>query len=234
VKYLPIERNLLISLLKLTQKGAIEQKNVYSEARVPEVDGRVLIKKMQTNNLINLRNDLVNVEPQSRLVLAFRAVELGADIEQISHFLKWQEFEAMTAVALQLNGYTTANNVHFTYLGKRWELDVVGCRKPLVLCVDCKHWSQGLHLSSLKKIVLAQTQRTKAFTDSIPNGKFSGECTRWNKATFIPIVVSLFSFRQKFCDQVPIVPVLQLQDFISHLPLNLDSVVCFSREIGHL
>jgi hypothetical protein len=38
----------------------------------------------------------------------------------------------------------------------------------------------------------------------------------------------------KFCDRVPIVPVLQLQDFLNQLPLELESLNYFQKNFTHL
>ena len=229
-----IERNLLISLLKLTENGAVEQKSVNKDARLPASLTSTLLEKLQNENLVYLKDDSVEVDTESRLKLAVKAVELGADVQSISDFLRWQEFEAIAALALELNGYATKKNVRFKHAGRRWEIDVVGCRKPLVLCIDCKHWHHGMHPSTLTKMTAAQAERVAAFADSLPSTSIDLPCAKWSKAKFVPVILSLISFAPKFCDNVPVVPVLQLQDFVSQLPLNVESLKYFSREFSHL
>ncbi len=231
---LSIERNLLISALKLTQKGPVKQELVYSDAHVPAAYGAKLLQNLQSTTGLNLKDDLITADTQTRLTIAVAAAQKGADIEQISTHLGWQEFEAMAAMALQLNGYTTTNNLHFTQTGKRWEIDVVGCQKPLVVCIDCKHWRHGMHPSTMHKTAKTQAQRTYSFAQNLPNTKIKMDCTQWPKATFVPVILSLLPFAQKFCDQVPIVPVLSLQDFLCQLPLNLDCLATFERQFKHL
>jgi hypothetical protein len=229
-----VERNLLISLLKLTEKGAVEQKNVDKDARLPASVTLTLLNKLQTENLLYLKDGLIEVDTESRLKLAVKATELGADIQCISDFLRWQEFEAMAALALELNGYATKKNVRFKGSGRRWEIDVVGCRKPLVVCIDCKHWHHGMHASTLKGVASAQTDRVAAFADSLPSTTLDLPCVKWIKAKFVPVILSLIPFGPKFSNNVPVVPVLQLQDFINQLPLNVESLKYFSREFSHL
>jgi len=231
---LSVERNLLISLLKLTQNGAVEQERFNKEARVPSIVSSMLLEKLQNEELVYLKDGLIEVDTQSRLKLAVKAVELGADIERISDFLCWQEFEAMAASALELNGYITRQNVRFKHRARRWEIDVVGCRKPLVLCIDCKHWHHGMHPSTIKKMAASQAERVAAFADSLPNSSIDLHCTIWNRAKFIPVILSLVPFGPKFCDDIPVVPVLQLQDFVSQMPLHVESLRYFSREFSHL
>ena len=231
---LSIEGKLLISLLKLTEKGAVKQEDVNKDARLPSSLALTLLEKLQNENLVYLKDGSVEVNTESRLKLAIKAVELGVDVQSISDFLCWQEFEAMAAVALELNGYSARKNVRFKQEGRRWEIDVVGCRKPLVLCIDCKHWHHGMHRSTMNKMATAQAERVAAFADSLPSISSDLPCAKWSKVKFVPVILSLIPFAPKFCDNVPVVPVLQLQDFVSQLPLNVESLKYFSRTFSHL
>ena len=106
-----VERNLLISLLKLTKEGPVLIESVNKEARIPSTVTLKLLEKLQNENLIYLKTDSVEVDSNSRLKLAVKAASLGADIEHISDLLCWQEFEEIAAFALKNNGYTVKNNV---------------------------------------------------------------------------------------------------------------------------
>ncbi len=189
---------------------------------------------MQSENLVYLRNEYVEADGESRLKLAVKALELGGDVQRVSDALGWREFEAMAAVALEANGYSVKKNLHFKADGKRWEIDVVGCKKPLVLCVDCKQWHHGMHPATLSKVASLQSKRAEALADSMPASARELECAKWSQATFVPIILSLVPFSPKFISGVPIVPVLSLQDFVHHLPLNVDCVRQFGRKISHL
>ena len=229
-----IDRNLLISLLKLTQDGNVLTKCVNQEARVASDIAGKLLEKLQNEGVITLKNDFVEVTGDSRLRLAVKAISLGADVEHVSSLLRWQEFEDIAAVALERNGYVTAKNVRFKHGGRRWEIDVVGCRKPLVLCVDCKRWQRGLTPSALGKIVEAQVTRTRALTDTLPNPSLKFECVKWSGAKFVPVILSLVPCSFKFYDEVPVVPVLQLQDFLVQLPAYVEQLTYFTSEFSHL
>jgi Holliday junction resolvase-like predicted endonuclease len=213
-----VERNLLISLLKLTKEGPILIEDVNKDARIPSIVSSKLLDKLQNENLIYLKSTSVEVDSNSRLKIAVKAAALGADIEHISDLLCWQEFEEIAAMALKNNGYIVQNNVRFKHEGKRWEIDVVGCKKPIVVCIDCKHWQRAFASSALKRIIDLQAQRTRALAESLPNIALKLECAKWEKAKFIPAVLSLIPSAFKFYDKVPVVPVLQLQDFICQLP----------------
>ena len=229
-----VERKLVISLLKLTKEGPILIESVKDEARLPSTVTWELLEKLQNENLIYLKSDTIEVDSNSRLKLAVKAASLGADVEHISNLLCWQEFEEIAALALRNNGYTVQNNVRFTHEGKRWEVDVVGCKKPLVICIDCKHWQHAITSSALKRMVDLQTQRTFALADSLPNVKLKFECVKWERAKFIPAVLSLIPSSQKFYDKVPVVPVLQLQDFIYQLPAYTETLKFYVKNFKTL
>jgi len=229
-----IERDLLMSLLKLTKDGPVLIEIVNKDAKIASDIVRKLLEKLQNEGLFYLKDDAVETNSDNRLRLAVKAVSLGADIEHVSTFFSWQEFEDIAALALERNGYVVTKNLWFKHAGRRWEIDVVGCRKPLVLCVDCKHWQRGVKLSALRKIVEAQVERAHALADTLPNVNWKIECVKWNKAKFVPVILSLIPSRSKFYENVPVVPVLQLQDFLIQLPAQVESLTYFVKEFKHL
>jgi Holliday junction resolvase-like predicted endonuclease len=224
-----IERNLLISILRLTKEGPALIESVNIVARLPLSVTLTLLEKLQNEDLLYLRNGNIEVDSNCRLKLAVKAASLGAVVEHISDLLCWQEFEKIVALALKSNGYTVKNNVRFKHGLKRWEIDVVGCKNPLVVCIDCKHWQHAISDSTLKRIVNLQSQRTQALTDSLPDINLKLECVKWEKAKFIPAVLSLISSSHKFYDNIPVVSVLQLQDFICQLPAYTDDLKIFPK-----
>lgn len=224
-----LERNLLISVLKLTKNGPTLTKDVNTNAHLPSSLCACLLKKMQNENLINLVDDTIEADSQSRLKIAIKAAAQGGDLQTIADMLCWQEFEEIAAEALKINGYTVTKNLHFKGSSRRYEIDIVGCRKPLVVCIDCKRWQHALRASELKKIAEEQAKRAEALAEALPNAKIILECTRWERVKFVPAVLSLMPGAYKFYYEVPIVPVLSLQDFIGKLPLYLDSVKVYPK-----
>jgi hypothetical protein len=77
-------------------------------------------------------------------------------------------------------------------------------------------------------------ERTRALAESLPNVSLELECAKWDKAKFVPAILTLVPVSFKFYDKVPIVPVLQLQDFLSQLPAYTESLKYFSKEFNHL
>ncbi|MGD0450549.1 MAG: nuclease-related domain-containing protein [Candidatus Bathyarchaeia archaeon] len=229
-----VECNLIISLLKLTKKGDVLTEDVKKDSRIPASTTKNLLSKLQNECLIYVKEDQVEINSAMRLKLAVKAACLGADVEHISNLLCWQEFEEIAAFALSNFGYAVAKNVRFKHAGRRWEIDVVGCKKPLVVCIDCKHWQHSIAPSALRRIVDSQVERTRAFADSLPNVSLHMECTKWNEAKFIPAVLSLMPSSFKFYDKVPVVPVLQMQDFLNQMPMYTESLKSFYKHFNKL
>jgi hypothetical protein len=224
-----IEREVIISVLELVKETGVSHKLINERAKMPSDVCEKLLRKLQSDVLIYVNNGFVEADGVQRLKLAVRAMELGADIERVSSLLEWQEFENVAAIALERNGYGVHRNLRFKHAGRRWEIDVVGWKKPVVMSFDCKHWRRGISLSALEKIVKEQWERTKALSDSLPNPAVKIEFASWEMVTLIPAVLSLTAGRSKLCDGVPVVSVLQLQDFVSHIPAYVSSFEHFHR-----
>jgi Holliday junction resolvase-like predicted endonuclease len=229
-----IERDLVISILKLTVNGSVSRERINKDAKIASDIALKLLRRLQNDDLVHLRDNIVEADDSCRLKLAVKAVALGADVERISDFLRWQEFEDIAAIALERNGYVVAKNVRLKCAGRKWEIDIVGCKKPLVICIDCKRWRHGLSPSALKKTAEAQVERTRALSESLPNISLKIECAKWDKAKLVPAILVLIPGSFKFYDKVPIVPVLQLQDFLSQLPAYIESLKYFLKEFNHL
>ena len=86
-----IERNLIISILKLTRDGPVSNKLVNKDAKTPQQIAEKLLRKLQNEGLIYLQKNVVEANSLQRLKLAVHAIHLGADIENVSSFLQWQE-----------------------------------------------------------------------------------------------------------------------------------------------
>ena len=223
-----IETNLLITLLKLTKEGPVSQEMINKDARISQQMGNKLLRTMQNDHLVFVHNKIVEVGDLERLEIAVKAIKSGADVERVSDLLQWKEFEAMAAVAFENNGYLVQRNVRFKQGGRRWEIDVVGYRKPLVVCVDCKHWHHRLCSSSIDRIVSDQVTRVRALIRSLPDPKIKMPTESLSTLKFVPVVLSLIAGEPKFHERVPIVSILQLQDFLNHLPTRINSLLCIS------
>lgn len=226
---LNVETEMIISILKLTRDGPVSQELINKVTKAPLVLVRKLLRRLQDEGLIYVRAKFLEANDLQRLKMAVLAVQSGADIERVSGLLQWKEFEAIVAVAFERNGYKVEKNLRFTHGGRRWEIDIVGCRRPFVICVDCKHWRHGLRPSTLKRIVEEQVERTSALAESLPNPAVRVDFACWDDVRFVPGVLSLVTGQTKFHDDVPVVSVLQLQDFLGQLPAYVHSMKYFEK-----
>jgi Holliday junction resolvase-like predicted endonuclease len=224
---MPFCTEMIISLLELSKGKHVLQNYANFNANLPLEIAKRLLKSLQRDGLVYVKDGLVEISSMQRLLLALRAFELGADCERVSSSLDWREFERAAAVAFETHGYTVVTNLRFKQGGRRWEMDIIGCREPLVVCVDCKHWRRGLSPSRLRGAVDEQAKRTLAFSRSLPNPAFKFESVLWEEARFVPAVLSLVPTSLKFHNRTPVVPISQLQDFVAQLPMRLDLVRYF-------
>jgi len=224
----------IISILKISKGEPVLHELVKSDTNLPSETTERLLQTLQRDGLVYLLDRFVQTSALQRVGLAVRALELGADYERVSGFLEWKEFESLAAAALEMHGYRVTANMRFRQCGRRWEMDIVGCRKPVVVCIDCKHWRHGLYQSKFREAVDEQVRRTMALSESMPNPTARIECASWEEARFVPVVVSLMPASFKFYKETPLVPILQLQDFLAQLPMCLDSLRSFERAQRHL
>ena len=162
----PVERSLLISLLKLTEEGPVQRGLVGRAARVPS--------------------------------------EVADGVRR---------------------------RFRFKEADRTWEVDVLGLREPLIVSVDCKHWIRGWRRSALTRAVGSQVERTRALARALPSLRERLELSGWDQARLVPVVLALAPGPLKFHDGVPIVPILQLQDFLNELPAHLTELTQISTRL---
>ena len=216
-----IEKNILLSLLKLTQSGPVREEAIAKHAKVPGETAKQVLRKLSQGDFFFEHKGVIEASPSQRVKMAVQALRMAADFERLCRLLSWKEFENIVAEALEGNNYRVVRNLHFKQASKRWEIDIIGFRKPLILCVDCKHWKRGWRTSAIAKAVEAQTKRTEALTEELANYSQKLGLEKWENATLIPVVMSLTPGPFKVYDDVPVVPVLQFQDFINELPAQV-------------
>jgi len=74
-----------------------------------------------------------------------------------------------------------------------------------------------LTASTMSKVAEAQIERVKALSRIIDKSTFPVE----GRIFLIPMILSLIPASSKFCNGVPIVPILQLQNFLDELPAHI-------------
>lgn len=223
-----------LSILKSTKKNPIELIEIINDMRIDADNIMCFLRQFQNKNLIDIKDNVIKTNSYNRIILAVRAIELGADIEKVAGLLQWKEFEGIASLVLEKNNFIVKKNFRFTYLKKKNEIDVIGLKKPIILCIDCKHWKKELKISSLKKIVANQIKRTKNLIKFLPNISTKIECTSWDYGIFIPAILSLIPTRHKFHESVPIIPILKFQDFLNQMLGNMEKIRLFQKSFHQL
>ena len=225
-----VEKDVLLSLLRLTRSGPVRKELLAKDARIPAQTTEQALRRLSQNDFFHEYKGVIEASPNQRVKLAVYVLSLAADLERVCDLLSWTEFESITGQAFEANGYRVMKNFRFKQASRRWEIDVVGFKKPLILCVDCKHWKRGWQKAATVKAVEAQIERTEAFAHALPNYYQKARLENWETATLIPVVMSLTMGPYKFYYDVPIVPILQIQDFINELPTQVHLLKTFYQK----
>lgn len=220
-----------MSILELTKKGRISIENVYKYMMSPRDLTLSLLQKLKDQELIFLNGGFLEISEQQRLNLATYAIALGADVERTCSLLSWREFEEVAAIAFAANGYQVKRNVRFKHEGRRYEVDVLGFKKPVILCADCKHWYR-MGWSNVERIVEKHVERIYAFAEYITSFADKLGLASWGTFKVFPVVLSLISSRFKFCKGVPVVPILQLQNFLSQMSTCIEDLKYFEKSVA--
>ena len=224
------EREILIYLLKLTKEGPAKIEDISRESRVPT---RLVHEQLtRSSGLMQLDEDLVTVNAEQRLRVAVRAVELGADIERVCKFLTWAEFEDISVLSFEANNYKVKKHFRFSRSGRRWEIDILAMKRPVVACADCKQWHRGWRGSASRKAAEEQTERTRVLAEASSSMVEKIGIVGWGRADFLPIILSLMPGAHRFHKRTPIVPVLQLRDFLQEMPAYLQKIKHFHVDLA--
>lgn len=229
-----LEREVLLSALRMTKDGSAKIEDISRDAKVPAEIVSSVVRKNSEREILELEEEAVVMNREQRLRAAVRVIGLGADPERVCNLLEWNEFEDVSAIAFESIDFSVKKHFRFKHRERRWEIDILALKNPVVACVDCKHWHKGWRRSSIRKIVESQIKRTQALSEASAVLHEKIGITRWKEAKFIPIVLSLFPGDFKFHEDVPIVPILQLRNFLHEMPAHIDSLTHFSKSLLRL
>jgi len=227
-----IKTDVLISILKLTNSGSAAEEAVAMDANVPVHVTNDFLKGLREIGLIECENGKIEVSSNQRVKLAIHAINHGTDIERVCKVLEWIEFENFAATAFETNNFAVKRRFRFKASGRRWEIDVLAYSEPIIVCVDCKRWRRGWGNSAIRKIVEAQAKRTEVLAKNLQSIQRKIELNDWKQATLFPVILSLFPGPVKFYDNVPVVPILQLQNFLNEFQGHITELTHFRANLG--
>ena len=190
-------------------EGGVSVTDFSIVTELDEISAKELLYTLVQNGIGTWNDDLVDFDiPHDRLQTALFAITLGATIEDVSEYLTWRDFEAITGIILEENGFDVTKNLVLTK--PRMEIDVIGKKMNLALLIDCKHW-KTMSKSALDEIVKKQIERVKRYVAD-------------EDITALPVIVTLHQEGTQLVQNVPIVPIMKLPSFLDEFVGNLGSL----------
>jgi len=224
--------DIIIEILKHTNNGYATKDIIAKAVNIPTQITSNILKELNQNELIEYDNEHIEQSSNQRVKLAIHAINRGTDIERICNVLEWKEFENFSATAFERNNFAVKRNFRFKAAQRRWEIDILAYCEPNIVCVDCKRWRRGWGNSAINKVADAQTQRVKVLASGIQFLQRKLKLNNWERAIFFPVILSLFPGPMKIYNKVPVVPILQLQNFIDEFQGHVSELVHFQSTIG--
>lgn len=179
------------------------------------------IEACEKLGLLRRIGDWIEVDSEQRLILAIEALKANADVGRVCRVLDWREFEELTSKALEANCFSVTKHLMFKHSGRRYEIDVVGSKEPLLMCADCKHWRSGLGRRRIQTAARKQFERMRYLAEEMPRQASRIGIAAWNRAVILPTVITLSDAIRGLHDGIPIVPILRLGSFLKELnPLD--------------
>ena len=195
-------------------EGGVSVTDFSIVTELDEISAKELLYTLVQNGIGTWNDDLVDFDiPNDRLQTALFAIKLGADVESVSEYLTWQDFESITGLILEKKDFDVTKNLILTK--PRIEIDVVGTKMDIALLIDCKHW-KTMSKSALDEIVKKQVERVKRYVTD-------------ENMSALPVIVTLHQEEVQFIENVPIVPIMKLSSFLDEFVGNLDSLASIEK-----
>ena len=195
-------------------EGGVSITDFSIASELDEISAKEMLYTLVQNGIGVWNDDLVNFNiPNDRIQTALFAIKLGADVESVSEYLTWQDFESITGLILEKKDFDVTKNLILTK--PRMEIDVVGTKMDIALLIDCKHW-KTMSKSALDEIVKKQVERVKRYVSD-------------ENMSALPVIVTLHQEEIQFIENVPIVPIMKLSSFLDEFVGNLDSLASIEK-----
>jgi hypothetical protein len=203
--------------LKATRgKDGFSFEEISEYTRIPLEDIPILLGSLYRVAGVDDPRDLRS----SRFKVFIFLAASSSSLEDAASLLRWREFESFTSMILSHLGFDTVLGYRFSFPDRRWEIDVLGFREPIVVAVDCKHVRRG-YSGMLGRSIGMHKARVEAFAQTLRRS-FHRIVGGWRIIRVIPVIVTLKRSGYTLVDGVPVVHISALRDFIdSALPILL-------------
>ncbi|MBS7609209.1 NERD domain-containing protein [Candidatus Bathyarchaeota archaeon] len=214
----PSKLRLVKELLRLCRKGdlGIDELIVAMGGKPWKKEVEQALKTLEGEGFLRRTKDQILLDGEQKLRLLVMGCELGGDVEELGRLIGWVEFEILIEKSLEAYGYEAIHAFRFRHGKRRWEIDLIALRNPLLLCIDCKHLVKQ-HGSSLKKGAEHNIHRARSLGESLGSLEEKLSLQNWRRALILPVIVCLSEPPFQDHKGCPIVPILRLRNFLSEL-----------------
>jgi hypothetical protein len=207
--------------------AAIEPEMIMSFDRFQAASGissrsvaRSILDFLAANNVGSMSKSTIKFSASDRLRVAVLALQMSHDIEHISRYLSWRDFEKLASEVLSSFGYHTRTNV--ILVKPRMEIDVVGTSiDGFTIAVDCKHWKRSNNLSSLSNFSQKQAARAERL---LKHDRTISQV--------VPVILTLHAESVRFVGGVPLVPIHRFRSFVMDVKGFLPEVYVAASSIA--
>jgi Holliday junction resolvase-like predicted endonuclease len=224
------EIEILFSLLKTTINKCSSIENLIEQTgKNNSTIKKVLKKNLEITSKQNMNIIILNTK--QRIKIALKLIKSGVDVKKVCSFLTWQEFEDFSKYVFEKNDFFCNKHYRFELSNRRWEIDILAVKKPIVVAVDCKQWKKGWRGVASQRAAEKQIERAKKLSKYYTFTEKKNKVHDWNHVYFVPAILSLIPSNARYFKKVPIVPILQLQDFLTYLPSYIQDILHFKIEL---
>jgi hypothetical protein len=186
-----IEPEMIMSLDRFQAASGISSRSV----------AKSMLDFLAANNVGSISKSTIKFSGSDRLHVAVLALQMSHDVEHISRYLSWKDFEKLASEVLRSFGYHTRTNV--ILVKPRMEIDVVGTSTDgFTIAVDCKHWKRS-NLSSLSNFSQKQAARAERL---LKHDRTISQV--------VPVMLTLHAESVRFAGGVPLVPIHRFRSFV--------------------
>ncbi|ADY00815.1 hypothetical protein VMUT_0604 [Vulcanisaeta moutnovskia 768-28] len=175
--------------------------------------------------LVRIGDGYKSVIPPHRLIRYFVDRGVYVDLESISRYLPWDEFEALIRLLFEEWGFRVVSRLRVPVAGSRVEFDVIAYRRPWVLLIEAKHWRRVS--SSIRQIVGRHLEKVGSVARE-PEVLMSRIGVNWGEALLIPVVITWHRASTELIEGVPVVSIYQVNSFINEFDGIIDGIRSFS------
>ncbi|MEM1511528.1 MAG: restriction endonuclease [Candidatus Jordarchaeales archaeon] len=190
---------------------------------------RELVYSLFENGFLRREKDGLAVLDKIALLEAL--LSRGFTVEYLASLFTWRDFEAFSDEVFARHGYSSLRNFRFSQGGRRFEVDLLALKKPLLLCVECKHYKKPRTTMPSKQSIERHVERAKALAKSIPSLTLDVGVSGWGHVKVVPLIITLT--QEGIHKGVPVIPVFKLNTFLLELNSNIGLICSFEAEASN-